>query len=139
MLDPNSHALGYASRGLPNRPVARELHERTDGGIVVRWCDISPDSCAGKLIIGKSASSSYLFVGSANLTRRALHARNLEMSVFATRETTFQAWDDAHDFYQSLWSNSDGHTTVPYEVYEDTSYWRKWAYLALEHTGSLPY
>ncbi len=139
LLDPNSHAMGYASYGLPNRPVARELQARTEGGITIRWCDISPDACGAKLVIGDTASSSFMIVGSANLTRRALDARNLEMSILATRASPFHAWEDAVEYFDDVWTNADGHITVPYEVYQDTTYWRTPVYRVVERTGTLPY
>ncbi len=42
LLDPNRDAFGLEKGGIPNRPVAHELHS---AGIEVRWCITRGEQC----------------------------------------------------------------------------------------------
>src|SRR4030043_295896 len=39
ILDPNKDAFGYKKIGIPNRPVAREILNKTGGKVQLRWYD----------------------------------------------------------------------------------------------------
>jgi hypothetical protein len=39
VLDPNRDAFGYEKNGIPNRPVAHELVDKSGGAVAIRWYD----------------------------------------------------------------------------------------------------
>lgn len=135
LLDPNKDAFGFEKNGIPNRPVARELVHDTGGDIAVRWCDTHGEQCHAKLFMGRTSSSTFLLLGSANFTRRNLENFNLETSVIAESLTTFPAWDDAKLYFDTLWENNGGKYSVDYGAYQDSTFWKTSLYRMMERTG----
>lgn len=135
ILDPNKDAFGHQKNGIPNRPVAKELMKRTDGDISIRWCATNGEQCHGKMLLGKTASSTFLMLGSANLTRRNIGGFNLEANVLVEGDKEFTAWRDAHEHFERLWTNEGGVFTTDYETYKDRTLWKFSVYRIMEATG----
>lgn len=136
ILDPNKDAFGWTKNGIPNRPVAKELISRSRGDIAVRWCNTSGEQCHAKLMLGKTATSTFLMLGSANFTRRNIGDYNLEASIAIESDTEFRAWKDAQNYFDRLWNNKDGRSyTLDYSAYEDQTFWKGVIYKFMERSG----
>lgn len=135
ILDPNKDAFGHKKNGIPNRPVAKELTSRSDGEISIRWCDTHGEQCHAKLLMGKTASSTFLLVGSANFTRRNIGGYNLEADLAVESPSAFTAWTDAQAHFNRLWKNEGGSYTTDYEVYRDETLWKAPLYRLMESSG----
>lgn len=136
ILDPNKDAFGWTKNGIPNRPVAKELVQRSGGNIAIRWCHTTGEQCHAKLMLGKTATSTFLMLGSANFTRRNIGDYNLETDIAIESDAEFSAWKDAHDYFERLWNNKDGRIyTLDYAIYEDKSFWKGTVYKVMERTG----
>lgn len=130
ILDPNNKG-----RGIPNRPVAKELRWKTGEDIQIRWCDTHGEECSAKFMVGKTASSTFLLLGSADFTRRDIGGYNLEADVLAEKNKEFSAWKDAETYFNRFWNNTDGNFTAPYQQHEDSSLWRSPLSRMMERTG----
>lgn len=100
LLDPNRDAFGIEKGGIPNRPVARELHA---AGVPVRWCATEGEQCHSKLLLRRPAAAegeAELILGSANFTRRNLDDLNLETSVRLVGPAETPALHDAAAFFR---------------------------------------
>ena len=135
ILDPNKDAFGHEKNGIPNRPVAKELQEKSNGGIAIRWCDTHGEQCHAKFFAGKSESEVFLMVGSANFTRRNIDGFNLETDIIASSDKPFTAWKDGEKYFERLWSNTNGTFTIDYAAYADDTIWKSLVYRFMEITG----
>jgi hypothetical protein len=135
ILDPNDSVMGQKLYGMPNRPVAKELTGGTSGGITVKWCDPRQLPCEARMILGETASSTFMLVGSADLTRRDTAGFNLESVVLVEGVHDFTASREAKVHFNRLWANDGGDYTVPYEAFADDSIWRSSVYRMMERTG----
>lgn len=135
ILDPNDEILGHTLGGMPNRPVAKELLFGSSGGVSIRWCDPRALPCESRMILGKTASSTYLIVGGADLTRRDTGGYNIESSVLVEGLSDFSASKDAEIYFNKIWANDGGSYTVPYETFADDTFWRSSVYRMMERTG----
>ncbi|MGM0784340.1 MAG: phospholipase D-like domain-containing protein [Pseudomonadota bacterium] len=136
LLDPNRDAFGLDKGGIPNRPVARELHE---SGIPVRWCVSRGEQCHSKLLLRwpvDDADEAELILGSANFTRRNLDDLNLETSVRVAGPTAMPALRDAAGFFEGRWHSSSRRvTSEPFAVHDDATGWQRLRYRIMEATG----
>lgn len=134
LLDPNKDAFGREKNGIPNRPVA---HELTRANIPVRWCQSQGEQCHTKMILIHSQhGNSAMISGSANLTRRNLTDFNLETDVVVEGPSSTPAISDASRYFEDAWLNlRNRQYSVAYEVYEDSSWWRRQLYLFMEWSG----
>lgn len=133
LLDANKDAFGRTKNGIPNRPVAAELHK---AGIEVRWCKTQGEQCHSKMLIKRSTYTSELILGSANFTARNLKNYNLEtdLRVMGTRDA--QVFKDANQYFNTAWSNLDAkQMSVDYATYADESTWKYLKYRFLEWSG----
>ncbi len=135
VLDPNNEVLGHQLYGMPNRPAAKELVTGTSGGVTIRWCDPRALPCESRMMIGKTASSTFLVVGSADFTRRDTKGYNIESVVLVEGLKDFTAAKDAGAYYSKIWANDGGDYTVPYDAFADDSIWRSSVYRMMERTG----
>jgi hypothetical protein len=135
LLDPNNGVFVFEKNGIPNRPVAKELIHNSGGSISVRWCDTHGEECHAKLFMGKTSSSTFLLVGSADFTRRNLENFNLETSVIAESPAPFTAWSDANNYFDTIWENKGGKFSVDYATYKDSTFWKSSLYRMMERTG----
>lgn len=134
ILDQNRDAFGFAKDGIPNKPVAAELHA-APGAIGIRWYDTRGEQFHSKLVLIRHADSATLFAGSANLTRRNLGDYNLESDLRLSGPSAAPALAAARDYFEDLWSGRSGPCTLPYESAADPSRFRFWKYRIQEATG----
>jgi hypothetical protein len=87
------------------------------------------------MILGETASSTFMLVGSADLTRRDTAGFNLESVVLVEGVHDFTASREAKVHFNRLWANDGGDYTVPYEAFADDSIWRSSVYRMMERTG----
>jgi phosphatidylserine/phosphatidylglycerophosphate/cardiolipin synthase-like enzyme len=134
ILDPNKDAFGMRKNGIPNRPVAYDLHR---AGLAIRWADTHGEQCHSKLMLVHTAGGrSRIILGSANFTRRNLNDFNLETDVLITAERTHKVIDDTEQLFNRLWCNEADRTyTTDYETYADPGRFRYLAYWLMETTG----
>ena len=121
ILDPNKDAFGYKKIGIPNRPVAREILNKTGGKVQLRWYDTRGEQFHTKMVFIEGSGRSVIILGSANLTRRNLCNYNLELNVLVHGTGHEPVFADASRYYDRIWSNKDGIYTVDYDVYRDDS------------------
>ncbi|MDR9439055.1 MAG: phospholipase D-like domain-containing protein [Halomonas sp.] len=136
LLDPNRDAFGLKKGGIPNRPVARELHE---ADIPVRWCANRGEQCHSKLLLRRPAvvgAEAEMILGSANFTRRNLDDLNLETSVQLAGPAKTPALLDAATFFERRWQDAPLRTTSePFEAFDDATDWQQLRYRVMEATG----
>lgn len=135
ILDPNKDAFGYKKTGIPNRPVARELTEETDGQIRIRWYKTMGEQFHSKLVFIKRSGESTIILGSANLTRRNLRDYNLELDVMIKGKNNARVFTDAGQYFDRIWNNRDGIYTTAYDAYNDDSFLKTVIYRIQERFG----
>lgn len=134
LIDPNQGAFGRDKNGVPNQPVAHELHE---AGIPLRWCNTRGEQCHSKFILHRSeAGRSEFIAGSANFTRRNLDNLNLETNVSVRGELDAPVMRDAADYFDRRWNNNPGQVfSLPYHENGVNSRLLYWQYRFMEATG----
>ncbi len=134
LLDPNKESFGHRKYGIPNRPVAAELHK---AGIDVRWADTHGEQSHAKMmLIEKDNGERVLLAGSANLTRRNLDNFNLETSALLRAGPDAKVMQDAMRHFDLLWNNTDEKNfSVPYEHYRNESAILTYLYRFMEKSG----
>ena len=134
LIDPSQGAFGRDKDGVPNQPVAHELHQ---AGIPVRWCNTEDEQCHSKLILHRGNNGQAEFIaGSANYTRRNLDNLNLETSVSVSASLDAPAMEDAAAYFDRRWNNhQDQVFSLPYNEYREDSRLRYWQYRFMEATG----
>lgn len=134
LLDPNEHAFGRRKNGIPNRPVAAELHR---SGVAVRWCHTTGEQCHSKqLLVRRPEGEAILITGSANFTRRNLDDFNPETSLELRGPSEAAALAAAADWFEQRWSNRDGRSfSLDYPRYADSGWLRYLQYRVMEATG----
>ena len=133
LLDPNKDAFGRTKNGIPNRPVASELH---NAGIPVRWCNTQGEQCHSKMLIKRGLDKSELILGSANFTARNLKNYNLETNLRVLGQSNSQVMHDAEGYFNQAWSNLDQkNMSVDYERYADESKLKYALYRFMEWSG----
>ncbi len=134
LLDPNRDAFGRTKNGVPNRQVARELHE---AGIDVRWCDTHGEQCHAKLLLKRARDgSAELIAGSANFTRRNLDDHNLETSVRLLAPADAAPIAQAVAWFDAQWNDTpDRRFSLPYEAHADDALSRRMQYRIGEAAG----
>jgi phosphatidylserine/phosphatidylglycerophosphate/cardiolipin synthase-like enzyme len=134
ILDPNKDAFGRTKNGIPNRQTAVRLNK---AGIPVRWADTHGEQFHVKMLYAESAEGfSTVLLGSCNFTRRNMENYNAECSAALTALQDHAVMVRARDTFERWWSNPDGRTyTSDYEMYEDTSVFRRVCAWLMESTG----
>ena len=140
LFDPNQNAFGREKNGIPNRQVAHELMQHTDGNTTVRWCHTEGEQCHSKFILTESGEAVELIIGSANLTRRNIANRNLETNLRLMGSGEEPVLRDAADFFHEQWENRDGRRfSTEYDTFADPSRLRTIWYHTGEFTGMSHY
>ena len=135
MLDPNRDAFGHEKNGIPNRPLAAELHNKSSGRIKIRWYETHGEQFHTKLTAVRTAETMLLCLGSANLTRRNLDDLNLEANVALRCPASSPIARKLENYFERLWTNRDGRFTVDYEEFADNSRLRYLRYRFAEASG----
>jgi len=133
LLDVNNDAFGRKKNGVPNRPVAAELHK---AGVSIRWCSTQGEQCHAKWLHIAKQESHHFVLGSANYTRRNLLDLNLETNISISAASLHPIVAQMNDFFEQQWNNRDGKTySTTYEEFADDSVWLSIQYRIMEHTG----
>jgi phosphatidylserine/phosphatidylglycerophosphate/cardiolipin synthase-like enzyme len=136
VLDANRDAFGFEKNGIPNRPVAAELKERSGGAVEVRWYLTEGEQYHTKLVFAETpGGSAGLILGSANLTRRNLGDYNLELDLMVSGRGDAAVMRDVRSYLRRIWSNTDGTYTLPYQEFAESSIWKRLVYRFQERTG----
>ena len=136
ILDPNKDAFGRKKNGAPNRQVAHELIENSNGNTQIRWCDTHGEQCHSKLMLIRNGDMSVAIQGSANYTKRNLGGYNLETNMVLTGPTNEKIFADISDYFENQWRNEEDKLySVSYKAYQDTSLYKTIMYRLKEYTG----
>jgi hypothetical protein len=135
VLDPNKDAFGLEKRGIPNRQVARELVDRSDGRIRVRWYDTHGEQFHTKLVVVTRGDQVAVLGGSANLTRRNIRDFNLETDLRLRLPVDAPMALAVREYFDDIFTNRDAEYTVPFERYRDDSWLKGLKYRFQESTG----
>ena len=135
VLDPNKDAFGYKKTGVPNRPVAHELMNDTDGAVQVRWYDTRGEQFHSKMMLVERSGESTVILGSANYTRRNLRNYNLEFDVILKGSRDAQVYNDIGQYFDRIWNNRGGIYTTGYETYRDDAFLKTLIYNIQERFG----
>ncbi|MCR2821658.1 phospholipase D family protein [Lederbergia panacisoli] len=120
ILDPNENAFGSKKSGLPNRPVAQELHEKSDGNIHIRWYNTGEEQYHPKLLYIKKKDKITIIGGSTNFTQRNMDNFNLETNVKVEAKVNSLLAKDLDDYFDRQWNNRDGEFTLDFEKYQNS-------------------
>lgn len=117
VLDPNQDAFGQDKIGIPNLPVASELHWRGGENMNIRWYDTQDEQYHSKILYADRGEVRNVIAGAANFTKRNLDNFNLEsnISITAPADTAFMT--EVDDYFQRIWENEDAVFTASYEEY----------------------
>lgn len=141
LLDPNRDAFGMEKDGVPNRPMARDLHR---AGIPVRWSNTHGEQFHTKAMMRRDRNGSWqLLLGSANFTRRNLDDYNLETNILLKADTATAVSGRFSGYFehswQGAWLESEASSSAPlsldYEAWRDDSWFKYWRYRVMEATG----
>lgn len=136
ILDPNRDAFGYEKNGVPNRPVASELVQKSGGQVAVRWYQTHGEQFHSKLVLVEQADGdSSVFLGSANLTRRNIGNYNLETDLLLKGPATSAPIAAINDYFSALWDNREETYTRPYPAFADPSSLKYFQYRVQEAIG----
>lgn len=126
ILDPNQNAFGRDMIGIPNRPVAAELFERSDHAIQIRWYNTTKEQYHSKLMyISKPSNDSIIIGGSTNFTPRNLDDYNLENDLWVSIPSEQPLNQEMQGYFNRLWSNESAQYTLPLDAYQENSTWLK--------------
>ncbi|PYZ93906.1 phospholipase [Salipaludibacillus keqinensis] len=130
ILDPNNYSFGQETTGLPNRPSAAEMFERSDGDIQIRWFHTEKNQFHTKLMLIRGNEESVMLGGSSNFTRRNLDDFNLDASIKIIAENDTELAMDVYDYFQKIWNNEDDilYTDTIDEYYDDLALWKRFTY-----------
>ncbi|HEY0943537.1 MAG TPA: phospholipase D-like domain-containing protein [Steroidobacter sp.] len=138
ILDPNRDAFGRQKDGVPNRPAATELVERSGEKIEVRWYRTHGEQFHTKLALVTHGERLIASLGSANLTRRNIGNYNLEANVGLELRANSALGVELTGYFDRLWNN-DGPPgtgfTAPFGAWRDDDTARYWRYRLMEATG----
>ncbi|WRP06532.1 phospholipase D family protein [Rossellomorea aquimaris] len=119
VLDPNQNAFGQEKIGLPNLPIASELHNLDNDHITIRWYNTNKEQYHTKFIYIKGQKESTVIGGSSNYTSRNLDDYNLEENIKIVAPTDSKTMSNIDQYFNRIWNNEDGTYTVKYEKYQD--------------------
>lgn len=139
ILDPNKDAFGREKGGIPNRQVAWELVNRSQGRIGVRWYDTHGEQFHTKLVLVTRGDSAVIMGGSANLTRRNIGDYNLEANLRFVVPRDSDLGGAVAAYYRRIFDNVGGNHTLPFEAYEDDGWLKRVRYRIEEFTGFCSY
>ncbi|ASA24553.1 phospholipase D family protein [Paenibacillus donghaensis] len=119
LLDPNQNAFGRDKIGIPNRPVAMNLNQRSDGAISIRWYNTTMEQFHPKLLfVSKPGGSSTILGGSTNFTLRNLDDYNLENNLWVSLKQGQPLHQEMTNYFTRLWNNEGAEYSLPFEDYQ---------------------
>lgn len=126
ILDPNQNAFGQEKIGLPNRPVAEELLERSGQEMQIRWYNTTKEQYHTKLLyIAKAKGPSIVMGGSANFTARNLDNLNLENDLWIAVPKGNKLTRDLDHYFNRIWYNEGAEYSLDFSAYHERSVWFK--------------
>jgi HKD family nuclease len=135
ILDPNKDAFAREKNGVPNRPVAYELVEKSKGKIKIRWYDTRGEQFHTKMLVIKKGDDVIVYIGSANYTKRNIGDFNLESVVRVVSPFNSKISIEVLEYFDIIWRNEGAEYTLDFEEYEDDSSFRYWLYRFQEWSG----
>ncbi len=138
ILDANRDAFGRQKDGVPNRPVANELVEKSGERIEVRWYRTHGEQFHTKLALIQQGERFIASLGSANLTRRNIGNYNLEANIAIETSSGAPIALEMQAYFDRLWNNegpAGTQFTAPFGAFEDNDRGRYWRYRIMEATG----
>ncbi len=127
LLDPNQNAFGRDKIGIPNRPVALNLNERSGGKIAIRWYNTEKEQYHTKLMfIAKASGKSIVLGGSTNFTTRNLDDYNLENNLWVSVPQDQPLYAEMTGYFSRLWNNEGAEYSLPLEEYQSGVTWLKY-------------
>lgn len=140
ILDPNENAFGSEKIGIPNRPVAAQLQEQSEGRIQIRWYNTAEEQYHAKMTVIAGPSQTVIHSGSANLTKRNLDDLNLESNLMIEAPADSELSIEVLQYFDRLWTNKDAEFTLDFEAFKDkTIPIKKWLYHLQETLGFTTY
>ncbi len=126
ILDPNQNAFGQDKIGIPNRPVAAELNEKSGGRIGIRWYNTTDEQYHTKLMyIHKPDGKDLIIGGSSNFTPRNLKDYNLENDLWISASNQNPLMLEVNSYFNMLWNNDGEQYTLPLSMYQEQTTWLK--------------
>lgn len=119
ILDPNENAFGQKKVGIPNRPVAAELMQKSGGRIQIRWYNTGEEQYHTKLMLVQGKDTCVINGGSANFTPRNLDDLNLETNIEIQASPDAEVIRETEAYFKRLWENEGGNYTLDYPAFED--------------------
>ncbi len=120
VLDPNENAFGQEKIGIPNRPVAAELHDKSDGKIQIRWYNTTKEQYHTKMLyIAKATGDHIVLGGSTNLTPRNMNDYNLENELWVAAPADNEFSRSVADYFERVWNNEDAEFTLNLDEFQD--------------------
>ncbi len=119
VLDPNQNAFGQEKIGLPNLPIAAELHQLDNEHITIRWYNTNKEQYHTKFIFVKGKEESTVIGGSGNYTSRNMDDYNLEEDIKIVGPTNGETMKEIDNYFNRIWNNEDGTYTLDYKKYQD--------------------
>jgi HKD family nuclease len=120
ILDPNDNAFGKGKIGIPNRPVATTLVEKSGKQIQIKWFKIWNNQFHTKLLCIQMQEEFIIIGGSANFTRRSLDDLNLETDLKIVAPANHEVSQHVIRYLNRLWNNEDAEFTLPYGTIENS-------------------
>lgn len=122
VLDPNENAFGQEKIGIPNRPVAAELHDKSNGSIQIRWYNTTKEQYHTKMIyVAKAAGNHIVLGGSTNFTPRNLNDYNLENNIWISAPSDNAFTIDVTNYFKRIWANEDATFTLNLEEFQENT------------------
>lgn len=137
LLDSNKDAFGFEKSGIPNRQVAAELLDASDGAIQLRWIRTHGEQFHVKLALVRSADRAWLTLGSANFTRRNLGDYNLEANLMLDMPAGSGPAVQVDEWFGMLWNNRDPDLeySIDGSTHAEAARGRYWLYRLMEGAG----
>jgi phosphatidylserine/phosphatidylglycerophosphate/cardiolipin synthase-like enzyme len=125
ILDPNKVAFGNAKIGIPNRPVASELLDKSGGRINIRWYNTTDEQYHTKLMLVDAKDRAIIENGSANYTKRNLDDLNLESNLEVSAPSESEVAKQVREYFNRIWTNKGAEFTLDYSAYKDKTVYLK--------------
>jgi len=137
VVDPNKHSFGRPNYGIPSRIVIEELIKKSNGKIKARFYNTHNEQFHSKIIIIVKKDKIIIFIGSSNLTRKALKDFHLETNVKITSGKEKEFAKEILEYFELIYTNKGGDKyTLDTSYFEPSSLFRKMKYRFQEATGT---
>jgi len=119
VLDPSKTLFGRDKKGIPNRAIAYELSEKSNGKIQTRWYDTEEEQFHSKLLIINNETDTITILGSPNFAKKSMgRSPHLETSVkvISDKKTNFSK--SVNEYFERIWNNENALYTLDFDTYE---------------------